>query len=112
MNKIGFEKDGLKYKLNDFLVFEGLIGNLKNTEHPFYLFEFDSKHLGFAILKKEELKAFESDYKKIEFNKKEHPIKEKYFFSSNINDIFLKLMENKRNEFNYEMFDKIIVENK
>jgi len=112
LNGLKFKKNGLEYKLNDILLFEGLIGNLKSIDHPFYLFEFSSKHLGFAILNKDELKDFKSDYEKIKYNDNEQTIKEKYTFSSDINDVFTKLTETKSNKFDYDLFDKIIVENK
>ena len=112
LNELGFEKDGLEYRLNDFLLFEGLIGDLKSVDHPFYLFEFNSRHLGFAILNKDELKDFKLNYDKINFNEMEHTIKNKYTFTSNVNDVFSKLIEDNSNEYDYDLFDKIIVKNK
>ncbi len=112
MNQLGFEKNGLIYSRQNTIVWECLIGDLKQTEHPYYLYEFNSKHLGYVILNADEVDQFREDYNEIEFEAANHKIKEKYSFTSSINDIFTSLMEKAPNDFNYEILDKIVINKK
>lgn len=85
LSQLGFKKEGLNYTLEDITIFECLIGELKNIDHPYYLYEFSSKHLGYAILKKNEVDEFIKDYKEIDFNSTNHKITEKYNFTNYYN---------------------------
>lgn len=112
LSQLGFEKKGLVYSRKNIIFWECLIGDLEQIEHPYYLYEFSSKHLGYAILEENEVDQFKKDYKEIEFEDINHKIKEKYFFTNSINDIFKCLMEKEPNNFNYENFDEILLAKK
>jgi len=110
LNELGFKKDGFIYTLGNIIIWECFIGELKNISHPYYLYEYNSKFLGYAILDKNEIEEFKKDYAEIDFNSEKHTIKEKYFFTSSIDDLFNHLLKVKHGKYNYEEFDKIILE--
>lgn len=111
LKKLGFKKDEFIYTLGNITIWECLIGEIKNINEPYYLYEFESKFLGFAILNENELKDFKKDFKEIDFNSTNHNIKEKYYFTNSINDVFNHLLKYNFEKCNYEEFDKIILEN-
>lgn len=108
LSQLGFKKEGLIYSFENTIIVECLIGEVKIIDHPYYLYEYNSNHLGYAILKKNEIEAFLDDYKKIDFNASNHPIKEKYKFTSLIDEVFAYLIEQNTEELNYEKLDEII----
>src|SRR5690606_25927168 len=110
LERLGFERDGFNYRYKDIIVCECLIGELQKDDYPFYLYQLRTKHLGYAILNINEILEFQEEYKKIEFDAKNHKIKEKYFFTSRINEVFTHLIKKAPDEFTYEMFDKIFQE--
>lgn len=107
---MGFKKDKFIYSLGNIIIWECLIGELNNIDHPYYLYEYKSKFLGYTILNKNNIEEFKKDYAEIDFNSTKHEIMEEYFFTSSINDLFNHLLD-KIEKYNYEKFDKIILEN-
>ena len=107
--KLGFEKNGLIYKLDDLIVWECLIGELQNIEHPYYLYEYSSKHLGYAIFKNELLIQFKNDFKNVQLNSKNNIIKDKYLITSSVNTLFESLTKITPEKYNYTIFDKLII---
>jgi len=111
LNQLGFKKVGFIYTLGNTIIWECIIGEMKNIIDPYYLYEYKSKFLGYAILKDNEVENFKKDYTKIDFNSTNHEIKEKYFFTSSISDIFNRLLDDGLENYNYKEFDKIILDN-
>lgn len=107
--KLGFEKNKLIYNFENIVIGECLIGELKNIDHPYYLYEYNSKHLGYAILKKNELLEFKQDFKNLLNNPENNEINEKYLITSSINILFKFLLKQEPKRFSYETFDKIII---
>ncbi|CAA0220261.1 hypothetical protein [Tenacibaculum maritimum] len=106
LERIGFKKDGLIYTLGNIIIWECLTGELNKIDHPYYLYKYKSKHLGYAILSENEIEDFKNDFQKIENEK----IRERYSFISSMNEVFDYLLEQKPREFSYEKFDKIIID--
>lgn len=108
LNKLGFKKEGFIYTLGNIKIWECIIGEIKKINEPYYLYEYESRFLGFAILNKNELKEFKKDFHEIDFNSTIHNIKEKYFFTNSINDVFNYLLKHNLKKYNYKEFDKIM----
>lgn len=83
---------------------------MKQIKQPYYFYEGYSKHLGFAVLNKNEIAQFKNDFKEIDFNEVNHKIKGKYFFASSLNDVFMQLIIKEPNFFNFQIFDKIFLD--
>ncbi|NMH89118.1 hypothetical protein [Flavivirga algicola] len=110
LSKLDFKKDSLCYTLNDIIIWECLTGELSDIEHPYYLYEYKSKHLGYAILNETEIERFKNDFKAIEYKSNNDGIKSRYSFANSINDILNHLLELKPEEYSYERFDKIFID--
>lgn len=106
LEKIGFKKEGLVYSFENIRIWECQIGELNKTDHPYHLYEYNSKHLGYAILDDTEIENFKTDFSQIENEK----VREKYTFVYSINDIFSHLLKKKPGQFTYDEFDKIIID--
>lgn len=111
LDKLGFKKTGFIYTLENITIWECLIGELKKLEHPYYLYEYNSKHLGYAFLKENEVEKFKKEYNEIDFDSTNHKIMENYFFTNSINDVFAHLLKHMSEKYNYKEFDKIILSN-
>jgi hypothetical protein len=109
LNELGFKKNGLLYKLEDIIVWECLIGKLENIEHPYYIYEYSSKHLGYAIFEEHNLIAFQKDFKIVDYNSDNKELIDKYLITSSINVLFEKLIKRNSDKYSYEEFDKIII---
>lgn len=110
LKKLNFNKNNLIYKLEDVIIFECLIGKLENVDDPYYLYEYKSKHLGFAILDQDNIEDFKQQFEQMNYDSPEDLIKEQYSFAQSIDDIFKKLIQNKPDQYNFNFFDKIITE--
>ena len=105
LEKIGFKKEGLIYSFENIIIWECLIGELNKIEHPYYLYEYNSQHLGYVILDENEIENFKADFRNIENEK----IRKNYTFINSMNDVFNYLMKQKPKQFSYDKFDKIII---
>lgn len=105
---LGTEKNGLKTQIDSTIVWECLIGELKNSERNQYIYEFSSKFLGYAIISDDSLKEFMQDFKKIDFNSDNKEFKSKYLISSSANELFNQLKKNKSEKYNFDELDKIV----
>ena len=91
--KLGFVRNDFIFSFENIVIFECIIGDSIYNENPFYLFEFNSKFLGYAIIDNNKKDEFINDYRKIDFNSIDYSIMKKYYFTSLINDVFSHLME-------------------
>lgn len=105
LERIGFKKDELIYTFENIKICECLTGELNKIDHPYYLYEYKSKHLGYTILTENEIENFKIDFKEIENEK----VRKHYSFINSMNEVFDYLLKKMPEQFSYEKFDKIIV---
>lgn len=109
LKDLGFKKNGLLYELESINVWECLIGHLENIKHPYYIYEYSSKHLGYAIFQEHELNKFKDDFQNVSYDSDNKAFKNKYLITSSVNELFKILIKHNPKKYCYEDFDKIIV---
>lgn len=115
MSQIGFKKENLKYSYKNVIVYECILGNSEKINYliPLHRHYYSSTvHLGFTILDKSESNEFINDCNKIDFKATSYEIKKKYCFINSIDDILSHLIYKFPKEYNYEIFDKLILDTK
>lgn len=105
-----FKKDGLKNQLGSLIVWECLLGELKNNGNNHFIYEYSSKFLGYALLQENSFDEFEKDFAKLNYNSDSTEFEKKYLISSSANQLFNHLKDINPDKYNIEKIDKIVKE--
>lgn len=107
LQNLGFLKNNLQYKLDDFIVWECLHIESEEIKIVFNFPFSDLENLGYVFLNEKSLEQFTEDFKDIQEKKNSENFKEKYNPTFMANDLFEELIKTNPKKYNYEEFDKL-----